>query len=94
MAMADKMRSEAVSVMKAHKQLLSVASQSFPLMLDESISKNYTNVEQRIQKIANSNEYVGYLEIIATAFLHFCYKSSFTYIKQNDGCLSLVCKVP
>ena len=90
--MADKLRSDVVSTLKANRQLICDASHSFPLVLDETVDRKYSSIDDRICKMANCTEYVGYLEILATAFL--LQKQFHIYLERSRGCYTMVCKVP
>jgi len=91
-AMSDKLRSDVVSTLKANKQLMGNVSHSYPLVLDETIDRQYSTIEYRIHKMTNCTEYVGYLEILATAFL--LQKQFHIFHEQSNGCYTMVCKVP
>jgi len=87
---ADDIRQEVVAFLCSHTEMLSSMSVSLPLLLDRNPGECFPSVENRLRSMTRSDEYGGYLEMVAIAYL---IKRPIHVYHQGE-CLKLIAKIP
>jgi hypothetical protein len=66
---ADELRRDVVRLLRMNESVLDKTSQDLKFLLDDKIGNEFTSMAERIETVAEETGYVGYLEILALAYL-------------------------
>jgi len=93
---ADQIRKSTVTFLRQRSNELNGLVDSVPFLLDRSINEGpYSSLEARLQMMFQNDEYAGYLEVTAVAYI--VQRPIFVYMLQpqtDDNKLKLIAKLP
>jgi hypothetical protein len=91
---ADEIRQSTVKFLHQNVRELNELAFSMPLLLDKSMKDGpYSSLETRLKMMSRHDEYAGYLEITAVAYI--LQRPIFIYVRdEQDDNLKLIAKLP